>query len=170
MVSRIFSILKGEFFMSLFEQINKDYVTAYKAKDTQRVSVLRMLKASVKNRLVDLCRPGGTLTDEEMMDVILKEGKQRRDSIAEYEKAGRQDLADKENAELVILETYLPKPLTDEELAGALPGAGRAKEPASDLPQESALLRGGSQHPALPAGRIHDPVLRPLRPALQGYV
>ena len=56
MVSRIFSILKGEFFMSLFEQINKDYVTAYKAKDTQRVSVLRMLKASVKNRLVDLCR------------------------------------------------------------------------------------------------------------------
>lgn len=88
MVSRIFSILKGEFFMSLFEQINKDYVTAYKAKDTQRVSVLRMLKASVKNRLVDLCRPGGTLTDEEMMDVILKEGKQRRDSIAEYEKAG----------------------------------------------------------------------------------
>ena len=66
MVSRIFSILKGEFFMSLFEQINKDYVTAYKAKDTQRVSVLRMLKASVKNRLVDLCRPGGTLTDEEM--------------------------------------------------------------------------------------------------------
>lgn len=50
MVSRIFSILKGEFFMSLFEQINKDYVTAYKAKDTQRVSVLRMLKASVKNR------------------------------------------------------------------------------------------------------------------------
>ena len=114
MVSRIFSILKGEFFMSLFEQINKDYVTAYKAKDTQRVSVLRMLKASVKNRLVDLCRPGGTLTDEEMMDVILKEGKQRRDSITEYEKAGRQDLADKENAELVILETYLPKPLTDE--------------------------------------------------------
>ena len=86
MVSRIFSILKGEFFMSLFEQINKDYVTAYKAKDTQRVSVLRMLKASVKNRLVDLCRPGGTLTDEEMMDVILKEGKQRRDSIAEYGK------------------------------------------------------------------------------------
>lgn len=108
MVSRIFSILKGEFFMSLFEQINKDYVTAYKAKDTQRVSVLRMLKASVKNRLVDLCRPGGTLTDEEMMDVILKEGKQRRDSIAEYEKAGRQDLADKENAELVILETISP--------------------------------------------------------------
>ncbi len=120
MVSRIFSILKGEFFMSLFEQINKDYVTAYKAKDTQRVSVLRMPKASVKNRLVDLCRPGGTLTDEEMMDVILKEGKQRRDSIAEYEKAGRQDLADKENAELVILETYLPKPLTDEELAGVI--------------------------------------------------
>lgn len=79
----------------------------------------RMLKASDKT-VSSTRRPGGTLTDEEMMDVILKEGKQRRDSITEYEKAGRQDLADKENAELVILETYLPKPLTDEELAGVI--------------------------------------------------
>lgn len=103
--------------MSLYEQINKDYITAYKAKDTLKVSVLRMLKASVKNQLVALCRPGGTLNEEEMLDIILKEGKQRRDSIAEYNKAGRSDLAEKEASELTLLEAYLPKPLSQEELA-----------------------------------------------------
>ena len=106
--------------VSLQQQIDKDYITAYKAKETVRVSVLRMLKTSVKNRLVDLCRPGGELTDEEMMDVLIKEAKQRRDSISEYNKASRPDLADKEAQELVILEGYLPKALSDEELAKAI--------------------------------------------------
>ena len=66
--------------MSLFETIEKDYVQAYKAKDAVRLTVLRLLKTAVKNRLVDLCRPGGTLDDAEMLDLIIKEGKQRQDS------------------------------------------------------------------------------------------
>ena len=56
--------------MSLFETIEKDYVQAYKAKDAVRLTVLRLLKTAVKNRLVDLCRPGGTLDDAEMLDLI----------------------------------------------------------------------------------------------------
>ena len=59
--------------MSLFETIEKDYVQAYKAKDAVRLTVLRLLKTAVKNRLVDLCRPGGTLDDAEMLDLIIKE-------------------------------------------------------------------------------------------------
>ena len=103
--------------MSLFETIEKDYVQAYKAKDAVRLTVLRLLKTAVKNKLVDLRRPGGSLSDEEMLDVIIKEGKQRQDSIEQYTAANRADLAEKEAAELRILQEYLPKALSPEELA-----------------------------------------------------
>lgn len=109
--------------MSLFEQIEKDYIQAYKAKDSVRLTVLRLLKTAVKNKLVDLCRPGGTLDDGEMMDLIIKEGKQRQDSIEQYTAAGRSDLADKEAAELVVLQSYLPKPLTEDELTAVIDAA-----------------------------------------------
>ena len=85
-----------------------------------RLTVLRLLKTAVKNRLVDLCRPGGTLDDAEMLDLIIKEGKQRQDSIEQYTSAGRQDLADKEAAELAVIQSYLPKPLTEEELTALI--------------------------------------------------
>lgn len=109
--------------MSLFEQIEKDYIQAYKAKDSVRLTVLRLLKTAVKNKLVDLCRPGGTLDDGEMMDLIIKEGKQRQDSIEQYTAAGRSDLADKEAAELAVLQSYLPKPLSEEELTAVIDAA-----------------------------------------------
>ena len=98
--------------MSLFETIEKDYVQAYKAKDAVRLTVLRLLKTAVKNRLVDLCA--------EMLDLIIKEGKQRQDSIEQYTSAGRQDLADKEAAELAVIQSYLPKPLSEEELTALI--------------------------------------------------
>lgn len=102
--------------MSLSEQIEKEYIQAYKAKDAVRLTVLRLLKTAVKNKLVDLRRPGGSLSDEEMLDVIIKEGKQRQDSIEQYTAAKRADLAEKEAAELRILQEYLPKALNPEEL------------------------------------------------------
>ncbi|WP_297670132.1 GatB/YqeY domain-containing protein [uncultured Desulfovibrio sp.] len=108
---------------TLFEQIDKDYVQAYKAKDAVRVTVLRLLKTAVKNRLVDLKRPGGTLSDGEMLDLILKEGKQRQDSIEQYTAAGRADLADREQAELDVIREYMPRPLTQEELAAVIDAA-----------------------------------------------
>ena len=102
--------------MSLLERIEKEYIEAYKAKDTLRLGVLRLLKTSVKNKLVELKRPGGSLSDAEMLDVIIKEGKQRQDSIEQFKAAHRPDLADKESAELSILQDYLPKALSAEEL------------------------------------------------------
>ena len=109
--------------MSLPERIDSDYVRAYKAKDALRLSVLRMVKTAVKNRLVDLRRPGGSLDDSEMLDVFIKEAKQRQDSIEQYTSAGRPDLAAREADELAILRDYLPKALSPEELAAAIDAA-----------------------------------------------
>lgn len=102
--------------MTLIEKIDADYIKAYKAKEMDRVGVLRLLKAAVKNRLVDLKRPGGTLDDEEMLDVLLRQAKQREDSIEQYQAAARQDLADKEKSELIILQEYLPAKISQAEL------------------------------------------------------
>ncbi|MDR2055987.1 MAG: GatB/YqeY domain-containing protein [Desulfovibrio sp.] len=109
--------------MTLIEQIEKEYVSAYKSRDAVRLTVLRLLKTAVKNRLVALCRPGGTLSDDEMLDVIIKEAKQRQDSIEQYTAAGRLDLAEKEQAELTVLGEYLPTPLTPGEIAALVEAA-----------------------------------------------
>ena len=109
--------------MSLTERIDSDYVLAYKAKDALRLSVLRMVKTAAKNRLVELKRPGGTLDDAELMDVFIKEAKQRQDSIEQYTAANRPDLAEKEARELAILKEYLPQALSPEELSAAIDAA-----------------------------------------------
>lgn len=109
--------------MSLTQRIDSDYVQAYKSKDALRLSVLRMVKTAAKNRLVELRRPGGTLDDDEMLDVFIKEAKQRQDSIDQYSAASRPDLAAKEAEELAILRDYLPKALSAEELASIIEAA-----------------------------------------------
>ena len=81
--------------MSLSTQIEQDYIAAYKAKDTLRVGVLRLLKTAAKNLQVELMRP---ITDEELATVIQKQAKQRQDSIEQYTTAGRDDLAAREAA------------------------------------------------------------------------
>ena len=100
--------------MSIAEQIDKDYIQAYKAKDQVKLGTLRLLKTAAKNRQVELMRP---LEDDDYMDVLLREVKQRQDSIEQYNAAGRPDLADKEAAEAAVLQSYLPAQLSDEELA-----------------------------------------------------
>lgn len=109
--------------MTLSQRIEKDYVAAYKAKEQLKLDVLRLLKTAAKNMIVEFKRPGGELSDEEMMDVILRQAKQRQDSIEQYRAANRPDLADREAAELVILQAYLPQPLSQEELAAAIEAA-----------------------------------------------
>ncbi len=103
--------------MSLLSKIEKDYIQAYKAKDTVKVAVLRHLKTAIKNRMVEL---GKELTDDDVLELVSKQVKQRRDSVDQYEKAGRNDLADVEKAELVALDDYMPKQLSEEELAAAV--------------------------------------------------
>ncbi|HIV64979.1 MAG TPA: GatB/YqeY domain-containing protein [Candidatus Mailhella excrementigallinarum] len=99
--------------MSTAERIEKDYLDAYKAKDKVRLGTLRLLKTAAKNLQVELMRP---LTDADYMDVLLKQAKQRQDSIEQYAAANRSDLAEQEAAELAVLREYLPQPLTEEEL------------------------------------------------------
>lgn len=109
--------------MSLSSRIEKEYLEAYKGHEATRLGVLRLLKTAMKNRLVELRRPHGELSDEEIMDVILRQAKQRQDSIEQYTAANRPDLAGKERAELEILRLYLPKALGPEEIDAAIDGA-----------------------------------------------
>ena len=103
----------------LKEKIQNDIKEAMKAKDELKLSVLRMLSSAVKNRELEKRAKSGKveeLSEEEVLASIRSEVNKRRDAIVEFEKGGRQDLADKESAELKILEAYLPQELSDEEV------------------------------------------------------
>ncbi len=106
--------------MSLGKKIEDDYIVAYKAKDAVRLSVLRLLKTALKNFQVEHRRPP---EDGDILDVIAKQCKQRQDSIEQYKAAAREELADKEAAEMAILKEYMPSPLEGGELAAAIAGA-----------------------------------------------
>ena len=99
--------------MSLLEEVNKQMAEAMKSGDEIRVSTLRMVISGCGNAKI---AKGSELTDEEVIDVIAKGAKQRRESIESFEGAGRQDLADKEKKELEILQEFLPKPMTEAEI------------------------------------------------------
>ncbi|SHN51857.1 GatB/YqeY domain-containing protein [Desulfovibrio litoralis] len=99
--------------MSLIQKIEQDYIVAYKAKDSVRLTVLRLLKTAMKNLQVELMRP---IKEDETLDLVMKQVKQRRDSIEQFINAKRTDLAEKEEAELKVLQDYLPQALTQDEL------------------------------------------------------
>lgn len=101
--------------MNLKEKINSDLVIAMKAKGETRVSVLRLLKAAIMRFEVS-GEKKKEASDEEILQIIRKEVKQRRDSIEAYRKGEREDLAQKEEAEMKVLQTYLPEPIDEEEL------------------------------------------------------
>jgi uncharacterized protein len=105
--------------MTLKEIIIKDMTDAMKAKDADKLGTLRMVKAALMNE--ENKRGIGTvLTDEEVLKVIQSLVKQRKDSIEQYNNAGRNDLAEKEKVELVVLETYMPQSATPEEIEKAV--------------------------------------------------
>lgn len=101
----------------LLEQINQNLKEAMKNKDAETLSVLRMLIAAARNKEITLRKDGqAELSDEQIIEVVASEIKKRRDSAEAYISGGRQELADKENSEIKILEKYLPEQLSDEEL------------------------------------------------------
>ena len=116
--------------MTLRDRINEDMKNAMRARETVRLGALRLLLAAVKQREVD---ERITLDDAGVVSVVEKMIKQRKDSIAQYEKAARQDLADKEKYEISVIEAYLPKQLSQAEVeavvAEAIASTG-AKSPA----------------------------------------
>jgi len=99
--------------MGLKERLKEDMKAAMKAKDKERLSVIRMLQSLIKNAEID---KRGELTDEEIVSLLMKYAKQRRESIELYEKGGRQDLVEKEKRELQIVESYLPKQMDEDEI------------------------------------------------------
>ena len=106
--------------MTLNDRIAGDIVSAMKAKNTPRLSALRMLKAAVMNKGVE---KGRDLEDAEVLQVVSSLVKQRRDSIDQFSKAGRQDLVEKETGEISVLEEYLPPAVTPEEIDAAVAAA-----------------------------------------------
>jgi uncharacterized protein YqeY len=131
--------------MALKERLEADLKAAMKDKDALRVSVVRMFKSAIKYREIELMK---TLDDAGVQAVAGSEIKRRRDSVEQYRQGGREDLAGKEEAEIAILQSYLPAPLTPEELARVV---------------DEAIARVGAQGP-----KDMGKVMKEVLPAVQG--
>jgi len=127
---------------SLKDTIVSDLTAAMKAKEAERVGVLRMVKAALMNRFIE---KGGELSDEEAAKTLQSLVKQRRDSIESYEKAGRPELAAKEAAEIAVIEVYLPKAATQEEIYAAVEAAV-AETGASSMKEMGAVMKAALAH------------------------
>ncbi len=131
--------------MSYKEKIEQESVAAAKAKDKIRLSVLRMMKSALHNREIDLKRD---LTEAEFLQVLSAMVKQRKDSIEQFAKGGRTDLVEKEEAELKVIQTFLPQPFSEAELVEAI---------------EKAVLAVGAQGP-----KDMGKVMKALMPVISG--
>ena len=133
--------------MNLKDTIISDLTAAMKAKEADRVSTLRMVKANLMNRQIE---KGGELTDEEIQKALQSLVKQRRDSIEQYERAGRAELAAKEASEIEVIEAYLPQAASADEVAKAVEaavaetGATSMKDMGTVMKAVMAKLQGKS--------------------------
>jgi hypothetical protein len=131
--------------MTLKDKITSDMTAAMKAKDAERTSTLRMVKAAIMHREKE---GAGELTDEDVMKLLRSQVKQRRDSVEQYQRAGRQDLVDKETAEIVVIESYLPQAASEAEIeqavsdAIAASGATSMKDMGAVMKSAMAKLAG----------------------------
>lgn len=131
--------------MSLKDKIVSDLTAALKAKDANRLSTLRMVKANLMNRQIE---KGAELDDDEVTKALQSLVKQRKDSIEQYTNAGRTELAEKEQAEIVVLEDYLPQAASVEEIEAAVAqavtetGASSMKEMGAVMKAAMAKLQG----------------------------
>lgn len=136
--------------MALQSQIDTDIKDAMRAKDAATLGVLRMLKSALMNAAIEKGGAGTLLDDGEAMAVVRKEVKKRQDSVEGFEKGGRQELADKEKAEIEILNTYLPQALGAEEVE-ALVRDAIAEAGATSRQQMGAVMKIAN---AKAAGRV----------------
>jgi uncharacterized protein YqeY len=131
--------------MPIVEQVEKDLVAALKAQDALKLSVLRMMKAALMNKKVEL---GKAVGDQEAVAVLRTLAKQRRESVEAFRRGGRDDLADKEAAEIQIVEAYLPAGASEEEMDVAVAaaitetGAAGAKDFGRAMKAAMAKLAG----------------------------
>lgn len=131
--------------MSLKQQIAGDMITAMKARDAARTSTLRMLKSAISYREIE---KGGEMDHEELSKLLRSQLKQRRDSVEQYQKGGRQDLVEKETAEIAVIESYLPQAASVEEIEQAVTaaikdsGATSMKEMGAVMKAAMVILAG----------------------------
>jgi uncharacterized protein YqeY len=123
--------------MSLSKQIVSDLTASMKAQDASRTSTLRMVKAAMMNRQIE---KGSELNDDDVQKLLRSLVKQRRDSIEQYEKAGRQELVDKEKAEIEVIEAYLPQAASAEEIEHAV-AAAIAETGASSMKDMGKVMK-----------------------------
>jgi uncharacterized protein YqeY len=135
--------------MTLKQRIIDDMTAAMRAQDAPRLSTLRMVKAAMMNRQIE---KGGELTDEEMAKMLGSLLKQRRDSVEQFERGGRMELAAKERAEISVIEAYLPQAATREEIEQAV-AAALAETGATSMKEMGAVMKAAQ---ARLAGRAAD--------------
>jgi len=123
--------------MALTDKIIADLTTSMKAQDAALTSTLRMVKAAMMNRKIE---KGVELDDDDMLKLLRSLVKQRKDSVEQYEKAGRKDLADKEQAEITVIESYLPQPATEAEIQQAV-SAAIAETGASSMKDMGKVMK-----------------------------
>ena len=149
--------------MTFAERIQKELTEAMKAKDGLRLSVLRMVKTALKNKQVEKMRP---LEDAEAVQVLQTLVKQRRESIEQFTRGGRTDLADKEAREIAIIESYLPAAPTDVEIDQAIEaaivetGANSPKQMGAVMKAAKAHLQGKTVDGKLLSDRVSDRLAR----------
>ncbi|MCG6215217.1 GatB/YqeY domain-containing protein [Vibrio furnissii] len=126
--------------MALIDTLKEEQKLAMKAKDKPRLGTIRLALSAIKQREVD---EQITLSDDDILAVLTKMVKQRRDSVTQYEAANRQDLADAEKAEITVLEAFMPQPLSEDEVAALIDSAIAEAEPAGmqDMGKVMALLK-----------------------------
>jgi len=145
--------------MALIELISKDLTDAMKAKDELRLSVLRMVKTALKNKEIEKIRP---LDDAESLQVLQTLVKQRRESVEQFTRGGRQDLADKETKEIAIIEKYLPAGATDAEMNAAIEaaiaetGANSPKQMGAVIKAARAKLEGKTVDGKVLSDRVRE--------------
>ena len=145
--------------MALIELISKDLTDAMKSKDELRLSVLRMVKSALKNKEIEKIRP---LDDAESLQVLQTLVKQRRESVEQFTRGGRKDLADKETKEIAIIEKYLPAGASDAEMNAAIEaaiaetGANSSKQMGAVIKAARAKLEGKSVDGKVFSDRVRE--------------
>jgi len=151
--------------MSLIEQIQKDITAAMKAREEHRLSTLRMVKTALKNREIDKMAP---LDDKESQQVLSTLIKQRKESVEQFTKGGRQEMADNEAAEIKIIEAYMPKAAGEDEIVAGVKaviaemGSPTMKDMGTVM--KNVMARFNSTGARVDGKRVSDAVKRELTP------
>lgn len=142
--------------MSLIEQIQKDIVSAMKTRDEARLSCLRMVKTALMNRKIEKM---AELNDKESQQVLSTLIKQRKDSVEQFTKGGRQEMADKEAAEIKLIETYLPKAAGEEEIIAGVKAAIAEMTPTPTMKEMGTVMKNAMARFAAAGIRVDGKVV-----------